>query len=70
MGRCRGQDIGRAKPAHGLMGDRESDCLRSGTQRAIGFPGNLGNFAAHGLIQVRERDVTILVIDKLRQYGA
>ena len=94
---------GLSRRMHGLMGDLESYCLHSGTQRAIGyllkdeppldgtlirlpmskalvasrlnltpehFSRILSDLIAHGLIQVQGRNVTILAIEKLRQYGA
>lgn len=94
---------GLSRRMHGLMGDLESYCLHSGTQRAIGFllkdeppedgtpvrlpmskalvasrlnltPEHfsriLSDLAAHGLIQVQGRNVTILAMERLRQYGA
>lgn len=94
---------GLSRRMHGLMGDLESYCLHSGTQRAIGFllkdepPADglpmrlpvskalvasrlnltpehfsriLADLMAQGLIRVQGRNVTILAIDRLRQYGA
>lgn len=94
---------GLSRRMHGLMGDLESYCLHSGTQRAIGFllkdepPADgtpmrlpmskalvasrlnltpehfsriLADLMAHGLIRVQGRNVTILAMERLRQYGA
>lgn len=87
---------------HGLMSDLESYCLRSGTQRAIGyllkdeslrngaevhlpvakavvasrlnltpehFSRILSDLCAQDLIEVQGRSVTIVDLDKLRQYA-
>lgn len=94
---------GLSRRMHGLMGDLESYCLHSGTQRAIGyllkdeppldgtlirlpmskalvasrlnltpehFSRILSDLIAHGLIEVQGRNVTILALEKLRQYGS
>lgn len=94
---------GLSRRMHALMGDLESYCLHSGTQRAIGyllkhdaaqdnatlrlpmskalvasrlnltpehFSRILSDLVAHGLIEVRGRNVTILALERLRQYGS
>jgi CRP-like cAMP-binding protein len=94
---------GLSRRMHGLMGDLESYCLHSGTQRTIGYllkdgpsldgtlvrlpvskalvasrlnltPEHLSrilaDLMAHRLVQVQGRNVTILALEALRQYGS